>query len=215
MRLVSDEQSAILKFAIGTQELDVEELHLIQEEGRKHGDLLLLDCVDSDDELTEAGEWFLNTASTAISSKVLLSIKWSAQNFEFDYWFRLSDSYFRIDMFLQMLLAGLIPGKKAVIGRILSAQVFDMQQVYPSSVGYGLTSDICAFVSANTDVLLKNAPEGYVVSRWLYAVGAKFVDIANWIKADSSGCSPDTLLATGLSEASWSAIHDNGTLPCI
>ena len=209
-------QSVVLRFAIGTQNLTAEFADVVDKEQQRHSDILLLDCPDMDQELTDAAYWNLDAGPSATTSKVLLSIRWAVHNFQFEYFFRLGDdSYLRIDVFTAMLAERFFPSRNAVVGRINTAEVYGLTQNYASGAGYALTFDVCTFIASNTNSLSRTAPEDCVVARWLFALGAKFVDSPLWREMGAQErCDPDMLLAHRLPADAWSRIADDGTVEC-
>ena len=114
-----------------------------------------------------------------------------------------------------MLAQEQIPTTNAVIGHIMTDTVFNMQQIYPQGMGYGLTYDACTFVSKNVDVLLNTAPEDCVVARWLFAIGARFIDSPRWRDIElGEGCQEDMVLAHKLPAELWKNITDFGVVQC-
>ncbi len=218
LRLVpnSADQHALLKFALGTQGISDQELLALHEEANQFSDILLFECLDEDGHLKHPPNWHLDEVPSSTTRKVMLSIQWAVQRYTFDYFFRLGDdSYFRIDLFLEMISLKQIPTAKAVIGHIMTDTVFNMQQIYPQGMGYGLTYDVCLFVSSNVGSLLDTAPEDCVVARWLFAIGARFVDSPRWRDIElGEGCKPDMVLAHKLPAELWENITKSGLVQC-
>lgn len=212
----NDKQSVVLKFALGTQGQSDDILASAHSEADRHRDILLLPCLDLDDNLNDIASWHLAAGPSATTSKVMLSIQWAVQNYRFDYFFRLGDdSYFRVDQFMAMLNAQVFPDQHAVIGRIESGYVFDMQQAYPQGAGYALTYDVCTFIAINTAYLMDTAPEDCVVARWLFSVGASFVHSPLWRDMGlGERCENDMVLAHKLPVEYWASINANGTVTC-
>lgn len=210
------ERSVILKFALGTQDQDAVARVSARVEAEKHHDILLLPCLDLDDSLNHIGNWHLAAGPSATTRKVMLSVQWAVQNYNFDYFFRLGDdSYFRVDRFISLLNTNHFPDKNAVIGRMESGYVFDMQQTYPQGAGYALTYDVCLFVASNTAFLMDTAPEDCVVARWLFAVGATFVHSSLWKDMFlGESCENDMVLAHKLPAELWTNISADGTVMC-
>ena len=210
------ENSVVLKFAIGTEGIETEEFAKAKLEAGNYSDILFFDCLDEDQDLKHPHLWRRDGHVSSTTSKVLLSIQWAVRHFDFEYYFRLGDdSYFRIDKFMNMLVQRQIPASNAVVGHIMTDRVFDMDQLYPQGMGYGLTYDICLFVSGNAGVLMNTAPEDCVVARWLFAVGAEFVDSPRWLDIHmGDSCHPDMVLAHKLPTKLWSEIADDGTVKC-
>lgn len=217
MELIPDngEVSVLLKFAIGRVGVSNDTLQAIQMEAFAYSDVLFLDCPDEDDELKHPHLWRRDAGVSSTTCKVMLSVQWAVRRFDFEYFFRLGDdSYFRVDKFVAMIGREL-PATNAVVGHIMTDTVFGMQQLYPQGMGYGVTYDACKFVASNTDVLLKTAPEDCVVARWLFAVGAEFIDSPRWIDIDmGDNCHSDMVLAHKLPSELWTAIADDGTVAC-
>lgn len=216
--LIPDSQatSIVLKFAIGTEGVDEKMLRNVREEHSHFADVLFLACWDEDADLKHPHLWRLDGGSSSTTSKVMLSIRWAVRHYTFDYFFRLGDdSYFRIDKFVDMLSLHEIPIKNTVIGHIMSDTVFNMQQIYPQGMGYGLTQDLCHFIARNTAFLLDTAPEDCVVARWLFAVGARFINSPRWRDIHMGDkCHPHMVLAHKLPIESWARISPNGTVDC-
>ena len=218
IQLVSslEEQSAVLRFAIGTQGISTEVLAKMHAEAGNFSDVLFLDCLDEDDELKHPHLWRQDGGPSSTTNKVMLSVQWAVRHFEFEYFFRLGDdSYFRVDKFLAMLSNKEIPSRNAVVGHIMTDRVYGMEQIYPQGMGYGLTHDVCIFIASNTAVLLNTAPEDCVVARWMFAIGAKFVDSPLWRDIHMGDeCHNDMVLAHKLPSELWTTIADNGTVTC-
>lgn len=208
--------SVLLKFLIGREGLAEDDMKTVSKEASQFSDILLLDCLDEDDELKHPHMWRRNGSASSTTSKVLLSVQWAVRHYEFEYLFRLGDdSYLRIDKFMAALSSREFPTTNAVIGHIMTDTVFGMQQLYPQGMGYALTFDVCLFISSNTRFLMKTAPEDCVVARWLFAVGAQFVDSQLWrdiYMGDS--CHPDMILAHKLPVELWDTIAANGSVVC-
>ena len=216
LELMNATSSAVLKFAVGIYNMSTESKEILEAEQRQHKDMLFLDCIDKDDDLNWQWNWRLDGNVSATTSKVMLTIGWAVQNFKFDYFFRLGDdSYFRIDKFVELIETGQIPKDKAVVGQILQTEILSMNQPYPQGMGYGLTYDVCAFVAAAMPWLLDTAPEDGVVARWLFAVGAAFVNLTTFRSiVDGEPCSDDMILAHKLPEDRWRKISETGTVDC-
>lgn len=210
------EGSAVLKFALGTQGLSRDRLQEARTEAANFPDVLLFDCLDEDNELKHPHLWRQEAGPSSTTSKVLLSVQWAVRHFDFEYFFRLGDdSYFRIDKFLTMLSQRSIPSRNAVVGHIMTDRVFGMEQLYPQGMGYGLTCDVCIFISNNAEALLNTAPEDAVVARWLFAYGAQFVDSPHWRDIFmGDNCHDDMVLAHKLPAEAWANISDDGTVSC-
>lgn len=211
-----EEQSAVLRFAIGTQGVSTGLLDNVRAEAGNFSDLLFLDCIDEDDELKHPHLWRRDAGPSSTTNKVMLSVQWAVRHFDFEYFFRLGDdSYFRVDRFLAMLNSKEIPSRNAVVGHIMTDRVYGMEQIYPQGMGYGLTHDVCMFIASNTAVLLDTAPEDCVVARWMFAIGAEFVDSPLWRDIHmGDSCHNDMVLAHKLPPELWSTIAANGTVVC-
>ncbi len=211
-----DLQAAILKFAVGVQGLADEQIVQAQAEAAQFSDLLLLDCVDEDEDLKHPHMWQLDAGVSSTTSKVMLSVQWAVKHYDFQYYFRLGDdSYFRVDKFVNMLSSNVLPMHNAVIGHIMTAQVFGMNQLYPQGMGYGLTYDVCRFIAHNRPYLLDTAPEDCVVARWLFAIGVQFVDSPLWLDIFmGDSCKDDMVLAHKLPAELWTNISEVGTVSC-
>lgn len=160
--------------------------------------------------------WRLDAGVSSTTSKVMLSVQWAVQHYDFQYYFRLGDdSYLRIDRFVNMVSAEAIPMHKAVIGHIMTGQLFGMDQLYPQGMGYGLTYDMCEFIANNRPYLLDTAPKDCVVARWLFALGAQFVDSPLWLDIFmGDSCTEDMVLAHKLPVELWTNISEIGTVSC-
>lgn len=218
LRLIPDneEQSTILKFAVGRQGPAQVVMSNVTLEAADFVDILILDCLDEDEELNIQANWNLAAGVSATTSKVMLSIKWAVRHYDFDYFFRLGDdSYFRIDRFMSMISLQQIPSRSAVVGHILHDHVFGELQPFPQGMGYGLTYDVCTFIAGNEKRLLNTAPEDCVVARWLMAIGTRFIDSPLWRDiALGDNCQPDMVLAHKLPAELWPNITDSGTVEC-
>ncbi|DBB14310.1 TPA: UDP-Gal betaGal beta 1,3-galactosyltransferase, polypeptide 6 [Trebouxia sp. C0006] len=211
-----EEQSAMLRFAIGTQGVSTEVLGSVRAEAGNSSDVLFFDCLDEDDELKHPNLWRRDAGPSSTTNKVMLSVQWAVRHFDFEYFFRLGDdSYFRVDKFLAMLLSKEIPSRNAVVGHIMTDRVYGMEQIYPQGMGYGLTYDVCVFIASNTAVLLNTAPEDCVVARWLFAIGADFIDSPLWRDIHmGDSCHTNMVLAHKLPPELWLTIVADGTVSC-
>ena len=216
LRQRDNTEAAILRFAIGAQSLAEDQLTQARAEAARFSDVLLLDCLDEDDELKHPHLWRQDAGVSSTTSKVMLSIEWAIRHFDFQYYFRLGDdSYFRVDKFVNMLSTQSLPKHNAVVGHIMSDRVFGMDQLYPQGMGYGLTYDVCSFIASNRPYLLNTAPEDCVVARWLFAIGAQFVDSPLWLDIFmGDSCTEDMVLAHKLPAELWNNISEAGTVPC-
>ena len=214
--LLNATDSAVLKFAIGVQKLSTQSRHKLKAEQEQHQDMLYLDCIDKDEDLNWHWNWKLDGNVSATTSKVMLSIVWAINHFRFTYFFRLGDdSYFRIDKFMHLLNEGQIPRQKAIVGQILQTNILTMYQPYAQGMGYGLTHDLCCFITAARPWLLDTAPEDGVVSRWLFATGAAFVNMSTFRSIiDGDACNDDMVLAHKLPAEKWPNISQAGTVEC-
>ena len=209
-------RAALLKFAIGTQGLADDRLAQAHAEASEFSDLLLLNCLDEDIELKHPPSWQLDAGVSSTTSKVMLSVQWAIRHFDFQYYFRLGDdSYFRVDRFVTMLSSQSLPMHNAVVGHIMTDRVFGMDQLYPQGMGYGMTYDVCQFIASNQAYLLNTAPEDCVVARWLFALGARFVDSPLWLDIHmGDSCTDDMILAHKLPAELWQNISEIGTISC-
>ena len=209
-------QDAIMKFAIGIQGLANDQVTQARAEAAQFSDMLLLDCLDEDDELKHPHLWRQDAGVSSTTSKVMLSVQWAVRHFDFQYYFRLGDdSYFRVDKFVNMLHSQSLPMHNAVIGHIMTDRVFGMDQLYPQGMGYGLTYDVCTFIANNRPYLLNTAPEDCVVARWLFALGTRFVDSPLWVDIFmGDSCRDDMVLAHKLPAELWKNITDAGAVAC-
>lgn len=216
--LITDDSTVVFKFALGSKRTLTENNTLVdaEVEASTHEDILFFDCHDMDDSLNHSENWHLAAGESATTKKVLLSIEWATAHFRFKYFFRLGDdSYFRVDRFMTLLSNNTFPERKAVVGRMESGYVFDMQQTYAQGAGYAVTYDACVFIAANTRFLLDTAPEDCVVARWLFAIGVNFVHSPLW--RDMGGgesCQPDMILAHKLPPPFWANISADGNVVC-
>ena len=216
LKLLNATSSAVLKFAVGIHNLSTESMESLTAEQAQHRDMLFLDCIDKDDDLNWHWNWKLDGGVSATTSKVMLAIGWAMQHYKFHYFFRLGDdSYFRVDRFIQLLTEGQIPRAKAVVGQILQTEILSMNQPYPQGMGYGLTYDLCSFITAATPWLLATAPEDGVVARWVFATGATFVNLTTFRSIiDGEPCSDDMVLAHKLPAEKWPQISESGAVEC-
>jgi hypothetical protein len=68
----------------------------VQAEQQEHGDILMLDTIDSNTPDPPP-----NDGETATALKVVYGVKWAVDNYEFLWFVRLGDdAYFRVDYFL-------------------------------------------------------------------------------------------------------------------
>ena len=213
LQLVSSNQTAILKFAIGTTHLKDGDIQL---EHEHFSDLLFFDCLDTDGELNYQPNWNINAGQSSTTCKVLKSVQWAVQHYHFDFFFRLGDdSYLRIDKFLSMLAQNQLPKGKAVIGQILKTWIMGTEQEYPQGMGYGLTPEVCQFIDTAAPYLLDTAPEDGVVARWLFAIGTTFVHSEGWRAIDNGEvCDEDMILGHKLPTDLWSNITEQGLVDC-
>ena len=216
MKLLPGTDEALLKFALGMQNLADDQLTQARAEQARHSDVLLLDCLDEDNELKHPHMWRQDAGVSSTTSKVMLSIQWAVRHYDFQYYFRLGDdSYFRIDKFINMLSSQSLPMHNTVVGHIMTDRVFGMDQLYPQGMGYGLTYDVCAFIASNRAYLLNTAPEDCVVARWLFALGAQFINSPLWLDIFmGDSCTDDMVLAHKLPPELWKNISDAGTVSC-
>ena len=216
MMLAPDNTSSILKFAIGNLSLNGV-VDSIQSEQATHSDLLFFDdCLDSDDALNVLSNWNLHAGSSSTTCKVRKSVAWAVMTYDFKYFFRLGDdSYLRIDKFLDMFVQKQLLSGKVVIGQILQTPIFGMLQEYPQGMGYAITYPICEFIKVASPWLLDTAPEDGVLARWLFAVGAQFVNSTAWRNMDSGPpCDDEMVLVHKLPDDQWLSITPSGLLAC-
>lgn len=211
MQLAPIGYSAVLKFAISNTGYND-----TQAEAEQFSDLLFFDCIDADDALNWQQNWRLDAGPSSTTCKMLSSVQWAVKHYNFQYFFRLGDdSYFRIDKFLSLLASKQLPTGKAVIGQILKTHIIGMEQEYAQGMGYGLTPEVCDFITAAAPWLLDTAPEDGVVARWLFAVGTKFVHHPGWRSiSDKDPCDESMILAHKLPIELWSNITSNGSVLC-
>ena len=211
-----DAQVALLKFAIGTHNLADDQLSQARTEAGQFLDILLLDCLDEDNELKHPHLWRQDAGVSSTTSKVMLSVQWAVRHYDFLYYFRLGDdSYFRIDKFVSMLSSQSLPLHNAVVGHIMTDRLFGMDQLYPQGMGYGLTHDICKFIATNHAELLNTAPEDCVVARWLFALGTQFVNSPLFLDIHMGDtCTDNMVLAHKLPAELWLNISEDGTVSC-
>ena len=209
----NDRQTALLKFAVGTQGLAESDENTIRREAVLHSDILLLDCLDLDDHLNNSSNWSLNAGPSATTSKVMYAAQWAVRHFDFEYFFRLGDdSYLRIDKFLALIDVHAFPTRNAVVGQIWTHEVFGVVQSFAQGSGYALTHDVCLYIAKNAGILLQTAPEDCVVSRWLYAIGTTFVDSSLWCDLAVQKCEDDVVLVHRLPTDLWPTIADDGSV---
>ena len=211
-----EEQSALLRFAIGTQGVSTKMLGSVRAEAGNSSDMLFFYCLDEDDELKHPHLWRRDAGPSSTTNSVMLSVQWAVRHFDFEYFFRLGhDSYFRVDKFLAMLFSKEVPSRKAVVGHIMTDRVYGMEQIYPQGLGYGLPYDVCIFIASNTAVLLNTAPEDCVVARWLFAIGVDFIDSPLWRDIHmGDSCHNSMVLAHKLPPDLWYTIAADGTVSC-
>ena len=216
MQLAPHNQSALLRFAIGTKDLAPEQVNMTKLEQDTFSDLLFFDCQDADDALNWQPNWNLDAGQSSTTCKVLRTVQWAVQHYDFAYLFRLGDdSYFRIDKFLDMLAQDQLPKGKAVIGQILKTTIIGMHQEYPQGMGYGLTYAVCDFINTAAPHLLDTAPEDGVVARWLFAIGTKFVHSTAWRAInDGEPCDEEMVLGHKLPIDLWPNITETGLVEC-
>lgn len=216
MLLAPNNSTAILKFVIGNFS-NTESANAIPSEQNTHSDILIFpECVDSDHELNVLTNWNLNAGPSSTTCKVMRSIAWAIHTFDFRFLFRLGDdSYLRIDKFLHMLVHNNLPAGKAVIGQVLETLILGMIQQYPQGMGYALTYPVCEFIANASPWLLDTAPEDGAMARWLFAIGASFVNSTAWRNMDDGlPCDEDVVLVHKLPDDAWTAIAPNGLLTC-
>ncbi len=211
-----NEKDVVLKFALGTQGVSNHSMSAGEKEAKEFQDILFLDCIDVDIELQQWRKWRFDASSSSTTSKVMLSAQWAVRHYTFDYFFRLGDdSYLRIDAFLYLACQNEWPRDNAVVGHILTTNVFGMQQIYPQGMGYALTYDVTVFIGTNSAFLLDTAPEDCVVARWLFAIGANFIHSPLWRDIElGQSCHPKMVLAHKLPANLWTQITADGLIEC-
>ena len=214
--LAPDITSAVLRFAIGdlTSNSAADSL---QTEQSAYSDLLVFDdCLDSDDALNVLTNWRLDAGPSSTTCKVMRSVEWAVNTYDFKYFFDLGDdSYLRIDKFLAMLVQKELPTGKAVIGQILQTLILGMLQEYPQGMGYAVTYPVCEFITIASPWLLDIAPEDGVLARWLFSIGANFVNSTAWRNMDEGPpCDEEMVLVHKLPHEQWLTIASNGLLAC-
>lgn len=216
MQLVSSNQSAVFKFALGTTGLSSDLVDRSQAEQAKFADLLFFDCIDKDEALNLMANWSMSAGPSSTTCKVRTAIVWAVEHYTFQYFFRLGDdSYLRIDRFLEMLLQKQLPTGKAVIGQILQHDVHGTFHSFPQGMGYGSTPEVCHFISAAAPWLLDTAPEDGVMAKWLFAIGADFVHCPAWRDmATNEPCDEDMILTHRMSDEQWASISSDGLVKC-
>lgn len=103
--------AVVLKFAMGSLGLSDEHRNLTQAEQQEHGDLLMLNIID-----TNTPDPPPDGVETATALKVVHSAIWAVDNYNFPWFVRLGDdSYFRVDHFL-LNVASTLSKTKLVFG---------------------------------------------------------------------------------------------------
>ena len=86
---------------------------------------------------------------------------------------------------------------------------------YPEGMGFGLTYEVCEYISAAAPWLLDTAPEDGVVAKWLFAIGTTFVHSTAWHPMDiGEPCDPDMILGHRLSAEQWASVNSKGIIEC-
>ena len=128
MQLISSNHTVVLRFAVGTVDLETSVLTEANREQDKKHDLLFLQCLDIDTALLGDAHWGVDAGPSATTQKVLLPVEWAVKSYTFDFFMRLGDdSYFRVDRFIS--LWNTFPKKNTVIGKIMKAPILGMEQV--------------------------------------------------------------------------------------
>jgi hypothetical protein len=103
--------TVVFKFALGSIGLSDEHRNWTQTEQKEHGDLLMLDIID-----TNTPDPPPDGVETATALKVVHSAIWAVDNYNFPWFVRLGDdSYFRVDHFL-LNVASTLSKTKLVFG---------------------------------------------------------------------------------------------------
>lgn len=111
----------VLKFTCGTAGVSEQDLNLTALEQRQHGDMLLLDIIDSNYPDPPA-----DGVETATALKVVHGVQWAVKHYHFPWLVRLGDdAFFRVDHFLLNVAHTLSPTKLVFgyAGELLHSQV--------------------------------------------------------------------------------------------
>lgn len=212
-----ERETAIIKFLIGKADkkdmLQDRVWQSVRNESLFYGDIIFLNCSDYDG----FDKFWPKTSAT--TTKVLLGIDWAVHNYNFEYLVRLGDdAYFRIDNFLLLMKQGALPSSKAVLGYVTSGANINEEGFtykYPSGMGYAVTYDLCAWISASKDMLIDSWPEDGMMGRWVIASKAKLFHMPTRFSDYSWGrCSNHSLIIHKLPDNAWNKIDTAGLLKC-
>lgn len=216
MQLLSSNQSAIFKFALGTADLTPHLEISTRAEQATFSDMLFFNCIDKDEALNFEVNWNIHAGPSSTTCKVKASVLWAVKHYQFQYFFRLGDdSYLRIDRFMSLLGQKELPTGKAVIGMISQGNILGTLHDYPEGMGFGLTYEVCEYIVAAAPWLLDTAPEDGVIAKWLFAIGTQFVHSTAWHPMDiGEPCDPDMILGHRLSNEQWASVNSKGIIDC-
>jgi hypothetical protein len=158
---------------------------------------------------------------------VLYSIQWAVENYQFQYFARLGDdAYFRPEELYRQASAGNLPSSQAIMGYFLPPFPYETgvgqnNNVYPSGMGFVLTYDVCAWISASAGMLVAGFPEDAVVGAWLAGTKVRYIhDPDRFHDADVGAlgympCSDRDLLVHHMrTSADWQRIDSSGVMHC-
>ena len=216
----------ILKFAVGGGSGTSSVRPDISAEDQEFGDMLLLhDVKDLDTEEEDAHYDWHNTSAT--TEKVLYSIQWAVETCHFQYFVRLGDdSYFRPDELYRWTESGKMPSSMAVLSLFLGPYPYETgvgknSNMYPAGMGYVLTYDVAAWLSASAGMLSVGFPEDAVVGAWLAGTKVRFIsDIEAFHDGDAGSgayrpCSErDVVVHHMRTQADWKRIDSKGFTQC-
>ena len=150
--------------------------------------------------------------TSAITQKLLYSLRWAVKHYHFQYFVRISDeSYFRPDEFYRQTRSGELPSKLAVIGNFIGPLHYEVagktnEMVYPASCGYIITFDIAAYIAASASIMNVGFPEDAHFGAWVANTKADYINITDRIHDFSSDlddrsrvCSPRDVLTCPMS----------------
>ena len=215
----------VFKFAIGKSSLTAGEGELVHAEEQDHGDILMLPVKDFD---REEGQTLGYNYTSSTTEKVLYSIQWAVENYNFRFFARIGDdSYFRPDEFYKQVCAGEYPSTTAVIGRLSSHSiqvgngVGSNTNLFPYGMGYIFTHDVAAWIAKSAGMLSVGYPEDAVVGSWLAGTRVQYVDVSDKFhdaNSESRAYKPcneqDLLMHHVEKKADWDLIDLGGVMAC-
>ena len=168
--------------------------------------------------------WY-NTSATA--QKVLYSIQWAVNKYDFQYFARIGDdAYFRVDEFYRQAMAKPFPTAMALFGQMTGPLPYrvagkENKIIYPSGAGYVMTQDAASFVASAAGMLNVGFPEDANFGAWLAGTRVVFHDMKDRIHDVLpklplyEPCSPqDILLHPFRNESDWIRIDAAGLVQC-